>query len=178
MKQMLHCIWLGLVLSFVTMPGLAQQIAKLSEDTIPSAPSQLLMSSSRADDSLSSENSSIFSLAPGGATLANASIAPVPPAHRKIADKKFLLLNGLSLGMAVFDVEMTQQCIASHRCVEKNPLMPSSHAGQLGLNLALVSGASWFSYHQKEHNSKVWWLPPVMGSVVHGVGVATGFKHQ
>ena len=51
-------------------------------------------------------------------------------------------LNGLHLGLAVLDVELTQHCIANHHCVEGNPLMPSSHAGQLGMNLALVGYGS------------------------------------
>ncbi len=44
-----------------------------------------------------------------------------------------MLVNGLQLGMMIFDVEMTQHCIADHHCQEGNPLMPSSHAGQLAV---------------------------------------------
>lgn len=36
----------------------------------------------------------------------------------RIADSKYFLLNGTHLGMAVFDVEMTQRCIADHHCRE------------------------------------------------------------
>jgi hypothetical protein len=96
----------------------------------------------------------------------------------RTADTKFFLLNGLHLGMAVFDVEMTQRCITNHRCHETNPLMPSSQAGQLSINFALVSSISLASYWLKKHQSKLWWLPPVTGVAVHSYGVATGFEHQ
>ncbi|HZD47145.1 MAG TPA: hypothetical protein VE178_00245, partial [Silvibacterium sp.] len=96
----------------------------------------------------------------------------------RTADAKFFLLNGLYLGMAVFDVEMTQRCIAAQHCRELNPLMPSSHAGQLTINFALVAGVSTASYWLKKHSSAVWWLPPVAGTAAHSAGVATGFVHQ
>ena len=45
-------------------------------------------------------------------------------------------------GMADLDVEKTQHCIANHQCVEGNPLMPSAHVDQLGINFALVGNAA------------------------------------
>ena len=108
-----------------------------------------------------------------------AMIAPAYPAKpTRVADSKFFLLNGIQLGMAVFDVEMTQRCIASHHCREVNPLMPSSHAGQLSINFAIVAYNSGISYWLKRRKSSVWWLPPSAGIAVHSVGVATGFEHQ
>ena len=96
----------------------------------------------------------------------------------RTANSKFFLINGIHLGMAIFDVEMTQRCIASHHCREANPLMPSSQAGQLSVNFAVVAYSSGISYWLKKHNSKLWWLPPSAGVAVHSVGVATGFEHQ
>ena len=96
----------------------------------------------------------------------------------RTADSKFFWLNGLHLGMAVFDVEMTQRCIDSRHCREVNPMMPSSQAGKLSLNIALVAYSSGISYWLKKHNSKVWWLPPSAGIAIHSAGVATGFEHQ
>ena len=55
---------------------------------------------------------------------------PMAPVQRRVIDGRFLLLNGAHLGMAMFDVEMSQHCIAERKCVEGNPLMPSSQAGQ------------------------------------------------
>jgi hypothetical protein len=100
------------------------------------------------------------------------------PTSPRTADTKFFLLNGIHLGMAVFDVEMTQRCIANHRCHETNPLMPSSQAGQLGINFALVGSGSLASYWLKKHQSRLWWLPPATGAAAHSYGVATGFEHQ
>jgi hypothetical protein len=101
-----------------------------------------------------------------------------PVFRPKIADSKFFLMNGIHLGMSVFDVEMTQRCIASHHCREVNPVMPSSHAGQLSVNFAIVAYNSGISYWLKRRKSKFWWLPPSAGIVVHGAGVVTGFEHQ
>jgi len=55
-------------------------------------------------------------------------------------------LNGLHLSVAIFDVEMTQHCIAVHHCREGNPLMPSSLAGELGVGFALVGYGAVVSY--------------------------------
>lgn len=87
----------------------------------------------------------------------------------------FFVLNGLHLGMAVFDVEMTQHCIADHHCVEGNPLMPSSLAGQLSVNFALVGYGTFISYRLKKQESKLWSISPSIGIAAHTVGVASGF---
>lgn len=94
-------------------------------------------------------------------------VAPAPAVRTRTADTKFFLLNGIQLGMAVFDVEMTQRCIASHQCRETNPAMPSSQAGQLSVNLAVFAFSSWASYWLKKHGLRVWWLPPAFGAVAH-----------
>lgn len=108
---------------------------------------------------------------------ATGTMAAAPPAPR-VDVTKFLLVNGLHLGMAIFDVEMTQRCIASHHCYETNPLMPSSQSGQLSINLAIVGGVTWISYWTRKGGSKFWWLPPAAGAAIHGGGVVTGFQHQ
>lgn len=100
--------------------------------------------------------------------------APKPP---RTLSAGFLVLNGLHLGMAIFDVEMTQHCIADQHCVEGNPLMPSSRAGQLGVNFALVGYSAFMSYRFKKKESKLWILSPTVGIVAHTVGVASGFAH-
>jgi len=103
----------------------------------------------------------------------------VPPRARspRTLSPGFFLLNGLHLGMAVFDVEMTQHCIADHHCVEGNPMMPSSQAGQLGMNFALVGYGAFISYELKKRDNKLWRLSPVVGISAHTVGVASGFAH-
>ncbi|MBV8632571.1 MAG: hypothetical protein JOZ83_16715 [Silvibacterium sp.] len=114
-------------------------------------------------------------------TASPTTIVAVPPAipgPSRTADSRYFLVNGSFLGMAVFDVEMTQHCIADRHCREQNPLMPSSHAGQLGLNLGLVAGVSGASYWLKKHRSSLWWLPSATGIAAHSAGVASGFEHQ
>jgi hypothetical protein len=103
----------------------------------------------------------------------------VPPATKvpRTLSPGFFLLNGLHLGMAVLDVEMTQHCIANHHCVEGNPLMPSSHAGQLGINFALVGYGAFVGYKLKKQDRKLWALSPTVGIAAHTVGVATGIAH-
>ncbi len=90
----------------------------------------------------------------------------------------FFLLNGLQLGMAVFDVEMTQHCMANGHCVEGNPLMPSSHAGQFGVNFALAGYSTFISYRLKKKESKLWALSPIVGISAHTVGVLSGFRNR
>jgi hypothetical protein len=80
--------------------------------------------------------------------------------------------------MAVFDVEMTQHCLADHHCVEGNPLMPTSQAGALGVSLALVGSGAFISYKLKKQETKLWMLSPVVGIAAHTIGVATGFAHR
>ena len=111
---------------------------------------------------------------PAAATFAGAA----PKAVRRTLGPKYFLFNGLHLGMAVFDVEMTQQCIAAHHCREGNPLMPSSHAGQIGVNLAFVGYGSFVSYWLRKRGSRMWWISPAIGTVAHGAGLATGIAHQ
>ena len=103
---------------------------------------------------------------------------PVPFKAPRTLSSSFYLLNGLHLGMAVFDVEMTQRCIATHHCREGNPLMPSSLAGGLSVNLALVGTGSYISYRLKKHRASLWWLSPTVGTASHIVGVTTGLMHQ
>jgi hypothetical protein len=104
-------------------------------------------------------------------------VPPTPKAPRTISSG-FLVLNGLHLGMAVFDVETTQHCIANHHCVEGNPLMPSSQAGQLTVALASVSSFTFISYRLKKRGNKMWRAAPIAGIAAHTVGVASGFEYR
>lgn len=104
-----------------------------------------------------------------------ASPAAKPP---RTFSSGFLLLNGMHLGLAVLDVELTQHCIANQHCVEGNPLMPSSHAGKLGVNFALVGWGTFISYKFKKQGNKLWVLSPTVGIAAHAVGVATGIAHR
>jgi hypothetical protein len=100
------------------------------------------------------------------------------PAHPRTIDRNYLLLNGLHLGMAMFDVGMTHLCISDGQCREGNPLMTSSLSGQLSISLALTAYGSAISYRLKKHGSRLWWISPVSGTAAHIAGVATGFAHR
>ena len=115
-----------------------------------------------------------------GASSSSAGFVFVPPKPRfpRTASTGFFVLNGLHLGMAIFDVEMTQHCLADHHCVEANPLMPSSMGGQLGVDFATVGFGALTSYRMKKDDSKLWVLSPAVGIVAHTLGVATGFAHR
>jgi hypothetical protein len=103
---------------------------------------------------------------------------PVGPVPAKILSPSFFLVNGLHLGMALFDVEMTQRCLSDHHCKEGNPLMPSSQAGQLGVSFAVFAYGSGMSYWMKKRHSRYWWTVPTAGIVAHTAGVATGFANR
>lgn len=111
---------------------------------------------------------------------ASAEFVQPPPTFKapRTLSGSFFLLNGLHLGMAVLDVELTQHCIANHHCSEGNPLMPSSQAGQLSVNVALVSYGAFLSYKLKKRESKLWVLSPVVGIAAHTLGAATGIKNR
>jgi hypothetical protein len=115
-----------------------------------------------------------------GASSSSASFVLVPSQNKfaRTANIHFFVLNGVHLGMAMFDVAMTQHCLADHHCVEGNPLMPSSVGGQLGVNFALVGFGALSSYKLKKDDSKLWGLSPIVGIIAHTLGVATGFAHR
>jgi hypothetical protein len=95
----------------------------------------------------------------------------------RTASPGFFAINGVHLGLAAFDLAMTQHCIAAHRCREGNPIMPSSLAGQVGVSTALISLGAFSSYKSKKQGSRVWWLSPVVGAASHTAGLITGLKH-
>jgi|HubBroStandDraft_1064217.scaffolds.fasta_scaffold19096_4 hypothetical protein len=103
---------------------------------------------------------------------------PAFPVHARVFDRSYFAVNALHLGMAMFDIEMTQHCEAQHTCREANPFMPSSQAGQLSVSLGFFAYSATGSYFFKKHERKSWWLPSAMGTTVHAIGVATGFMHQ
>jgi hypothetical protein len=125
----------------------------------------------------SSLNPGIGAMEPSAAGFTR-TIPASPMRVPRIVDSKFVLLNGLHLGMAVLDVGLTQHCIADHHCREGNPIMPSSLAGQLSVNIAFVSYGSFVSYRLKKHRSSMWGLSPTVGISAHTVGVATGLMNK
>lgn len=111
------------------------------------------------------------------ANPAPAAVSSYAVSTPRVADRSYFLLNGLQLGMSVFDVELTQHCISVDKCRETNPFLPSSQAGKLGVNFAIAGYQGVLSYWLKRRHSKAWWVPLIAGTAVHSVGVATGFEH-
>ncbi len=93
-------------------------------------------------------------------------------------DAKYLLVNGLHLGLAALDLGLTQRCIANHHCREGNPLMPSSLGGQLAMDSAFVGSGAFISYRLKKQDSRLWWMSPVVGIGAHTAGAVTGFINR
>jgi hypothetical protein len=100
--------------------------------------------------------------------------ATAPP---KTLSSGFLFISGLHLGMSGLDIAMTQHCIADYHCREANPLMPSSLAGQLGVDFAYFGYGTFVSYRLKKRGNQLWLLSPTVGIAAHAVGVASGFAH-
>ena len=90
----------------------------------------------------------------------------------------FFLLNGLNIGMTGLDMGLSQHCIAEHRCREANLLMPSSLAARISLVAAFAALGAYVSHRMKIRGDRLWWVPPLFGTVAHGVGVASGFAQQ
>jgi hypothetical protein len=147
-------------------PASSGKVNAVSNDSSSAAPTSAALSPDAAP-------------VPEPAVTSWSSYRPVGPvADSKTLSANYFLLNGLHLGMALFDVEMTQHCIADHQCKEGNPMMPSSQAGQLAVSFGLFGYASATSYWLKKHHSRLWWIAPSSGIVAHTAGVATGFAHR
>jgi hypothetical protein len=141
--------------------------------------SQLFASLSVPSNEMASEYSSSSSspnIIPSDPMMAGFVRTAPLTVHRTIGSS-FYLLNGIHLGAAALDVEMTHRCITTHQCREGNPLMPSNLAGALSINFALVGYSSFISHKLKKRDSQLWWLSPVVGTAAHTVGVASGLFH-
>jgi hypothetical protein len=103
---------------------------------------------------------------------------PSQALRSRLFDSRYLLLNSIHLGIALLDVELTQNCIEEHKCREGNPIMPSSRAGQIGFDLGSVALTAAGSYWARKHNEKIWWIAPAAGIAAHTAGAATGFAHR
>ena len=118
-------------------------------------------------------------LAPPASASSSAGFKRVPAGRSlRIFDARYFWLNGLHLTLAVSDIEMTQHCIDAHTCREANPLMPSSQAGKIGVNLGLVTYTAASSYWLRKRKSKTWFLGATVGITAHTVGLASGLMHR
>lgn len=170
------------------------QAASLSESSSVSAPLpaiQPALSASTSGSKMDMGVKALFAPPDGLDAVAHASVLspaessslgmlnrPVAPARKPHLGKSYFVLNSINLGMALFDVGMTQHCIADQHCAEANPLMPKPLGAKLGINIGLVGYGAFVSSFLKRRQSRNWWIPPSSGIGFHGVGVISGFVHR
>jgi hypothetical protein len=90
--------------------------------------------------------------------------------HRRVADKKFIGVSALAMGLTIADIETTQHCLGNGTCKELNPLMPHSRAGMYAVNVPVNALAIYMSYRLKANGHRTWWIAPIAISGAHGVG--------
>jgi hypothetical protein len=130
---------------------------------------------------LASNAAGMVSAGPASSAVSANGLVAMRPARAdqpQMIDRRYLLLNSVHLGMALFDVEMTQRCMAEQQCKEGNPMMPSSQAGQIGVGLGVAAFTAVDAYWARKHNVRTWWMAPAAGIAAHTAGVATGFAHR
>ena len=168
-------IWWGRLLCLVTGMGSIAGSAQSARIPFRQIAKDAQLSVRVAVSTTESAANDTYEMSSGSS--ASASFVLPPPVYKppRTLTRGYFVINGLHLGMAAFDVGMTQHCLADHHCREGNPLMPSSLAGQLSIDFAFVSSGALISYKLKKEESKAWWLSPAIGTVAHAAGVASGF---
>ncbi len=96
------------------------------------------------------------------------------PTERVRLGARFYLLNGLNIGMTALDMSLSQRCIAAHRCREANILMPRSVAARISVVAVFTALGTYASRRMKVRGIGLWWVPPLFGTVAHGIGVVSG----
>jgi hypothetical protein len=102
--------------------------------------------------------------------------SPNEPRHRKVMDRNFLLLAGLTFGLTAADVELTQHCLKEKTCVELNPTLPHSRWGMYAANTPVNLAVMYFSYRRKASGKGGWWIAPLVDAGIHGVGIGTNIR--
>ena len=99
--------------------------------------------------------------------------------HTRTVSRKFLLAHGVWLAANVFDIEMTHEGMAHHKCVEggfggatRNPSRSELYATDMSI-FAALSGIDYF-IQRRANSSAEWkpfrWIPyinPAWGTAVH-----------
>jgi hypothetical protein len=104
------------------------------------------------------------------------------PKYAHAADRRFWIFTAIHASLMVSDAELTYHCVTSYplTCREANPILgPHPGRGRLyGIGLASVGAETLISFALKRHHptGKMWLLPPIVGSVAHGIGTAVGIR--
>lgn len=96
--------------------------------------------------------------------------------HERVIDVPYLAWNAVSFGSAMADVALTQRCIKMDRCHEANPLMAGSAGRQYAISLGIAGAGAFISYKMKQHNSRAWYLVPMVNTAGHGAGIGLGLR--
>lgn len=100
----------------------------------------------------------------------------------RTADRNFWLWTGISVGLTIADIELTQHCIHKGRCREGNPLLSGSRPQAYAIGMGITAGFSYLGYRLKKRQQQgknsflPWWYPQFALSAGHGVGVAVGLR--
>ncbi len=110
-------------------------------------------------------------------------VQPFPPKpastadeHRKVIDKKFMLLNGLVLATTAADMELTQACQNAGTCTEMNPTIPRDRWAKHMVNVPTNAAVMYWSYRWKKQGKRLWWVPPLVDIGVHAVGLGSNIR--
>ena len=102
---------------------------------------------------------------------------PLAAYSQRVADKKFIALNGAQYLMGLADTFTTQDCMRRGTCMETNPWMPKSAWGQFGVITGISAAGTFTSYKLKQNHSKLWVMIPYIGIVGHTAGIASGVRY-
>ncbi|HYH00020.1 MAG TPA: hypothetical protein VD837_12870 [Terriglobales bacterium] len=95
---------------------------------------------------------------------------------RKVMDRNFLLLAGLTFALTTADIELTQHCLKAKTCVELNPTLPLSRWGMYAVNTPVNLAVLYLSYRRKAAGKGDWWIAPVVDIGIHGVGIGSNVR--
>jgi hypothetical protein len=105
-------------------------------------------------------------------------LQPAPPpeisqrARPTVWNKKFIAAHAAYLGAIVYDIEVTHQGLAHHKCLEKTGGDPSPSRGELyGKDLPVYAASAGLDWVLAKY--KIPYMPyvlPVAGTVVHVQG--------
>lgn len=103
-------------------------------------------------------------------------IEPAQTPRRKVMDRNFLLLAGMTFALTAADIELTQHCLKEKTCVELNPTLPLSRWGMYATNTPVNLAVLYWSYKRKQSGKFGWWVAPLVDIGIHGVGIGSNVR--
>jgi hypothetical protein len=107
-------------------------------------------------------------------------VPPVKTAQKRVADRNFWILTGVTVAATVYDTETTFAGI-KNGAREGNPLMrpfvESGRPATYAVQMAVTGGISYLAYRQKKRGSAGWWFFPVVLTVGHTVAGSLNLRY-